>query len=141
LLKRAIAGNLVSAEAAAHEIDAARCIDRDGLAVLSAIEGLAWMGSGMAARRTHVVKEMVQDKVDQVAISGKKNGGGSGGGGGGASGSGAGKGKGKQTQKGNNRGKGVKKEWPQGKVDTRDCYTCGAVGHMSRDCSKKAKKN
>jgi serine/threonine protein kinase HipA of HipAB toxin-antitoxin module len=85
-MKRAI-GNLVSAEAAAHEIDAARCIERDGIAVLTAIEGLASMGSGMAARQTPMVKE---------------------------------------------------KKWPEGKKDLRDCYTCGAIGHVSRDCSKKA---
>jgi hypothetical protein len=45
------------------------------LAVLTAIEGLASMGSGMSARRTHIVKELVQAKVDQVAITGKKAGG------------------------------------------------------------------
>jgi hypothetical protein len=32
------------------------------------------------------------------------------------------------------------KSWG-GKKETRDCYTCGAVGHVSRDCTKKAKKN
>jgi hypothetical protein len=80
LLSKLEAGVAVTTAGFQHELDAAKVVDENGMAILIAIEGKTSMTNKFSIRRDFMVKEITKVKVDAATLAAANRGGGGGGG-------------------------------------------------------------
>jgi uncharacterized membrane protein YgcG len=133
VLVRVEAGVNVATEGFQHELDAAKIVEENGLAVLTAIEGKTSISSKISLRRDYMVKEITKTKLDAATLANANKSGGGRGGGGGARGAPRGRGRGG----GGGRGGGAAKPsepMTAAKLARLKCYSCQGTGHLSNNC-------
>jgi uncharacterized membrane protein YgcG len=137
LLLRLEAGVSVTSAGFQHELDAAKVVEENGLAVLTAIEGKTSMSTGMSVRRDFMVKDITKTKVDAATLAQANRGGG--GGGRGRGGGSAPRGRGGGAGRGGRGGGTAASKIPltDAQKAKQKCYSCQGYGHLSNACPNK----
>jgi uncharacterized membrane protein YgcG len=133
LLERLEAGVQQTSAGHQHELDAAKVVDENGIAVLLAIEGKTSVSTGFDVRRNWMLKEITKTKVDAATLAAANKAGGEGRGGGGARG-GRGRGGRGGGRGGGGGGGGGKPPLTDAQKARLKCYSCQGTGHLSNNC-------
>jgi hypothetical protein len=138
LLVRLEAAVSVTSASYQHELDAAKVVEENGIAVLTAIEGKTSMSTGFSVRRDFMVKDLTKTKVDAATLAQAGRGGGGGGGRGRGGGGAPGRGRGAGGARGG-RGGAAAPRLPltDAQKAKQKCYSCQGYGHLSNACPNK----